>query len=944
MTTVQNPHDAYMHAAQLLDEGQIKDAYLSFLSVVELSTKQLYGVKFVHHTVVSTPNLYEVAISMIRSSLSHLDEIVVKRSLPFQKSAPHTPETKRDDAFARTKPAVPPKPKTLPALPPTTTTTATSASPSSSSSPPNSCIAPLQASRSRGNSVSFAPQVSSPVQVNVDEVHMVGEVDDDDDDDDVDVVSHPNIFRPHTIGDSHVPPVVKEAPPRKSLDAYQYHRQQASVHHGQLHAHAPHPHHPYANSPHHHHPHHHPAPLNAYPWPPHGNHHHLHHHLRPDAHPMDILADSLVDPSILVPAQTNPGDNLALPLSTTSLPTSDYVPLIPMPPLLSTHRLLQTQLTDLETSLGDYKAKKRAIQLGEAPGDASEKELDDRILQRNASVAETRETLNKVRTLYMSAATVPSVMQFPPYLVAYQLTLMDAALFRNIPCNALLTHSARSPHPKIVASTDFFNYMTRAIEHSILLPLEAARRAEIINRWIKIATKCLLLNNYQTLKAIVAALGTPPVQRLRRTWDCIPKKRMARLELLNTLTSELDNYGRYREHLGLLEKQASGGSDAAVISSIAPAAAPAGSLLGDDALHSSDQPVLPTASMRQQHDKPIIPFLGVFIHDITYLLAAIKRGTRPQDDSRIQDVLTTVQTFQMAPPYPSVPPASYIKACQPKKHSFRPSASLITQALQRSSAKQRNNSMSSTASLNSSTAAGLYALGDDPQRELELEQQLITQYLLMRPWVNERIVDELSMLREPPKPRSGSSPGPRYNSSNSSNSTTQPSTSAHSYASSIFSGSTRMQSTTSSITSIDDDDYFPNTCDDDDDDDEFQGNDTISLHAALAGHLNKQDRVDRLEIAATTSPSSSSSLTLHHSTSTSTISAEPTPRSSSTFHPLRTVQSFTRSSTSSAQAPPPPPPPPPHPKESSLPFSIVGHLRSLSLPTSENPVTFRKKS
>ncbi|OAD70472.1 hypothetical protein PHYBLDRAFT_115246, partial [Phycomyces blakesleeanus NRRL 1555(-)] len=133
----------------------------------------------------------------------------------------------------------------------------------------------------------------------------------------------------------------------------------------------------------------------------------------------------------------------------------------------------------------------------------------------------------------MSAATIPDLMQFNPHMVAYQLTLIDSAIFRAIPQTALLSHSPKSPHPCIVASTDFFNYFTRAIEHSILLPQEASRRAELVNRWIKIASYCLKLLNFQTLKAIVSALHSPPVSRLRRTWECIPKKRMQRLDFLH---------------------------------------------------------------------------------------------------------------------------------------------------------------------------------------------------------------------------------------------------------------------------------------------------------------------------------------------------------------------------------------------------------------------------
>ncbi|KAI8145683.1 ras guanine nucleotide exchange factor domain-containing protein [Fennellomyces sp. T-0311] len=439
---------------------------------------------------------------------------------------------------------------------------------------------------------------------------------------------------------------------------------------------------------------------------------HHHQHRGSSIAPVDVLAESIVDACILVPAQTNTGDSLAPPTATQ---TTDYVPNIPVPPLLTTHRRLQDQLDDLEASLSECKSRKRALAFANEKSSDSkllDSELNDKILQRTAAVAETRETLNRVRTLYMSAATVPNVMQFPPHLVAYQLTLIEFAIFRDIPPDALLTHSPRTPHQKVVASTDFFNYITRAIEHSILLPQEASRRAEIINRWIKVATKCLSLSNYQTLKAIVSALGTPPVQRLRRTWDCIPKKRMGRLDLLNALMSESENYGRYREHMGLETKR--------------------------------------------RWLKPVVPFLGVFIHDMTYLLAAVKG--QAQGDSRVQDVVMLLHNFHKAPSYPQRPPASYVKAS--RKHSFGPS--VLTNALHRTSSSKNRMSNSSA----------LFGVDVDGDQGIEVEQQLITQYLLMRPWVSEKIIDELSVLREPPKQRATSTSPASYGRSNSANSGT----------------------------------------------------------------------------------------------------------------------------------------------------------------------------
>lgn len=388
---------------------------------------------------------------------------------------------------------------------------------------------------------------------------------------------------------------------------------------------------------------------------------------------IDVLLETIVDPSNLVKAQTNTGDSLAIPNTSQ---TTDYVPNIPAPPLLATHRRLQQRLNELETDLEKCSKEEGFLKS-----------------ERSYKVSCARQTLEKVRTLYMSAMTIPNILQFPPHLIAYQLTLIESSIFCAIPLQALLSHSSRTPHRKIVASTDFFNFMTRSIEHSILLPQEASKRAEIIHRWIKVATKLLSLHNYQTLKAVISALGTPPIQRLRRTWECIPKKRMASLDLLSTLMSEADNYQKYREHIGLERKRL--------------------------------------------WAKPVVPFLGVFIHDITYIYAACKGNL---DDSRLQDVLNNVKLFQNAPEYPQKPPASFNIT---KKHLFRPSLHFGS---------------SSTKNSNRVTTAALMGEDQRQETETELEQQLIVQYILMRSWVSEKTIDALSNLREPPKPRLSSSP------------------------------------------------------------------------------------------------------------------------------------------------------------------------------------------
>lgn len=461
------------------------------------------------------------------------------------------------------------------------------------------------------------------------------------------------------------------------------------------------------------------------------------------------MPDGEIDPTHLVPAQTNNSDSLTPANSTVSGigVKSDHIPHIPIPPLLTTHRVLQSKLDKLESALKDFRTQKSQLNEND---EQQNQFLTDAIAKYTPYVAEAKHTLNRVRTLYMSAGTIPSILHFQPGLVAYQLTHIESAIFLAIPLHALLTHTAKTPHPRVVASSDFFNYVTRLIEHSILLPQEASARAQHINHWIKVASKCQDLNNYQTLKAIVSALGTPPVQRLKRTWAYIPKKSLSRLESMNELMSETNNYGKYREHMGIVTTSVLHGKSVNLIQS-------------------------------EHYKRPTVPFLGTFIHDMTYLLAAVQQqkgnsnnvvadngvpsiplrtssrqygGTscspNLHQDPRINKLLEILQKFHATPPYDRRPNTKMI--ISKTQNQVRPA---LSQAIHRSK--------SSFGRLGGAIGFG-NASGDNSSEtmpnytqycsteefDIEEQQSLVTQYILMRSWVSQNTVDELSQLREPP--------------------------------------------------------------------------------------------------------------------------------------------------------------------------------------------------
>jgi hypothetical protein len=427
--------------------------------------------------------------------------------------------------------------------------------------------------------------------------------------------------------------------------------------------------------------------------------------------------DNSVDISQTIPAQTLQDDNLLVPGTQRGI---DSIPKIPVPPLQIVYKNLQDQEATITDKTENDQYSPSASYMPDQmlhPLVQKTEQADCDPSQRKACLPDHKVLISQLHTLHVSAAMVQSILQFPPNLVAYQLTLIDSAIFRAIHTDALLEHSPKSPHRNVVASTDFFNYLTRFIEHCILLPQEASARAQHVNHWIKTASKCLELRNFQTLKAIVSSLGTPPIQRLKRTWSFVPKKSLTRLEMLNNMMSESCNYRRYRERLR--------------------------SMLESDQ-KSSDGPVIM---------KPIVPFLGTFIHDVTYIVAFIKsyRGPAPvtsistptarsknksalaqkiesiippseistaeklmlQQDQRFVELTRSFEHYQSCPDYSPSIPSQFVKSMY----------------------KSRRTRFSDALKSASSNKLGLQSSDDDKEdMPVPIQQVIITQYLVRR-WV-----------------------------------------------------------------------------------------------------------------------------------------------------------------------------------------------------------------
>ncbi|CAG8769421.1 2943_t:CDS:2, partial [Ambispora leptoticha] len=93
------------------------------------------------------------------------------------------------------------------------------------------------------------------------------------------------------------------------------------------------------------------------------------------------------------------------------------------------------------------------------------------------------------------------------------------------------------------------NQITGWVAESILNQTEVRKRCALIKHFVTIADRCRVLNNFNSLTAIISGLNSAPIHRLKRTWEMVNQKTMQTLEALNRIMNSTKNFSDYRETL-----------------------------------------------------------------------------------------------------------------------------------------------------------------------------------------------------------------------------------------------------------------------------------------------------------------------------------------------------------------------------------------------------------
>ncbi|XP_028984097.1 ral guanine nucleotide dissociation stimulator-like 2 isoform X2 [Betta splendens] len=199
-----------------------------------------------------------------------------------------------------------------------------------------------------------------------------------------------------------------------------------------------------------------------------------------------------------------------------------------------------------------------------------------------------------------------TILGFPAALIAEQLTKIEMELFvRLVPYHCLGSlWSQRDKKGRegvcwsVRATVRQFNKLANAVMASCLWnrALRSQQRARLLEKWISVAEECRARKNFSSLFAIVSALQSNPIHRLRRTWQDTDREAMRRYEELSQIFSEKDNYFQSRE---LLKEE--GTSKFANI---------------DNKLNNKH--------VNKSNAQGTVPYLGIFLKDLTMLDTAVK--------------------------------------------------------------------------------------------------------------------------------------------------------------------------------------------------------------------------------------------------------------------------------------------------------------------------------
>jgi RasGEF domain len=205
-------------------------------------------------------------------------------------------------------------------------------------------------------------------------------------------------------------------------------------------------------------------------------------------------------------------------------------------------RRVSKQLVRFSGHLSKSDANRVKLSLLQAQKRASARafELDLSLLSKNEDGSP-----GKLQTSELMAVEVYSAR-----MIAQQLTVIDSVLFRRLQPSEFMKQrwlKNKDLAPSLSRLASRFNQVSFWVGTCVVEDRKPRMQARVIKRFIGVAEELYRMGNFNSLGAVVAGLNNSSVQRLKRAWVLVSRRRVSLFEQLEDLLSPLYNFRNYHD-------------------------------------------------------------------------------------------------------------------------------------------------------------------------------------------------------------------------------------------------------------------------------------------------------------------------------------------------------------------------------------------------------------
>lgn len=139
--------------------------------------------------------------------------------------------------------------------------------------------------------------------------------------------------------------------------------------------------------------------------------------------------------------------------------------------------------------------------------------------------------------------------------LARQLTIREFNLYSKITkfqCLAKVWNKKSGLNENIDSISNFIkasNQLTNFVAYMILRKQDMKKRVQVIRYFVQVAERCRQYNNFSSMTAIISALYSSPIHRLKKTWALVSNDTLTHLQNMNKLMNSSRNFNEYRDVL-----------------------------------------------------------------------------------------------------------------------------------------------------------------------------------------------------------------------------------------------------------------------------------------------------------------------------------------------------------------------------------------------------------